>query len=115
MKIFTNLVGLILVASGSGQESLVRSIATDLVDVSEISVVYSAITIMRNIGDSVAGPIYAGLYAGGLGMGGTWLGLPFIFASGLFVVVCLLFVALRDNSGYEVVPDDDRERVAASI
>jgi hypothetical protein len=60
------LAGIIILALGTGQDSLPRSITTELVDPSEISIVYSTITMLRAIGGSVSGPIYAEHYVIGI-------------------------------------------------
>ncbi|KAF2645220.1 MFS general substrate transporter [Massarina eburnea CBS 473.64] len=103
------IIGLIVVASGAGQDSLLRSLATDMVDASEVSIVYSAITVMRNTGGSLSGPIYAELYAAGLRAGGNWLGLPFLFAGALFVIVAGLLVVMKDTECKNVGRDGENE------
>ena len=92
-------------ALGTGQDSVLRSMATDMVDPSGVSIVYSAITMLRAIGGSISGPIYAGLYSAGMGAGNKWMGLPFVVAGLLFAVACLLLLTLRDESGYEALSD----------
>lgn len=86
------ITGIVLLALGSGQDSLLRSMATDLAPRSEISIVYSAITMLRAIGGSISGPIYAGLYAAGIR--NEVLGLPFLVAGGFFVIALALCVAI---------------------
>lgn len=91
------IIGIIVLALGTGQDSLTRSMATDMVGVSDISTVYSAITMLRAIGGSVSGPIYAWLYTAALRHKGEgWLGLPFIVAGVLFVVALTLLMVVRD-------------------
>jgi MFS family permease len=100
--------GIIILALGTGQDSLLRSMTTELVDPSEISIVYSAITMLRAIGGSVSGPIYAELYVVGMDhMNEGWLGLPFLFAGILFIAVLGLLAVIADpgEEGYEVIPE----------
>lgn len=96
-------LGIIVMALGTGQDSTLRSMATDLVDASGLSIVYSAITMLRAIGGSISGPIYAGLYDVGIRNGGVWLGLPFMAAGLLFAVAFSLLILLKDESGYEAI------------
>lgn len=104
--------GIIILALGTGQDSLLRSMTTELVDPSEISIVYSAITMLRAIGGSVSGPIYAELYVIGMSHKEEgWLGMPFLFAGVLFVIILSLLAVLADpgEKGYEVIPETCRE------
>ena len=100
-----------MIALGSGQESVIRSMATDMVDAGGVSIVYSAITMMRAIGGSISGPIYAGLYAVGLRLGGIWLGLPFIAAGMLFGIAFVLLMLLKERraNGYEEISNREQE------
>jgi MFS family permease len=106
------LPGIIILALGTGQDSLLRSMTTELVDPSEISIVYSAITMLRAIGGSISGPIYAELYVVGMDHKNEgWLGLPFLFAGILFIVVLGLLAVIADpgEKGYETIPEARRE------
>ncbi|KAF2710758.1 MFS general substrate transporter [Pleomassaria siparia CBS 279.74] len=97
--------GILLLALGTGQDSTLRSMSTDLVPPSSISLVYSAITMLRAIGGSVSGPLYAALYNVGLARGGdAWLGLPFLVAGALFVAALGVAVGIGgggDGDGEE--------------
>ena len=101
------IIGIIVLALGTGQDSLTRSMATDMVAVSDLSTMYSAITMLRAIGGSISVPIYAWLYTAGLKHKGEgWLGLPYLVAGALFVVALALLMVLRDPEkenvdGYE--------------
>jgi MFS family permease len=106
------LPGITILALGTGQDSLLRSMTTELVDPSEISIVYSAITMLRAIGGSISGPIYAELYVVGMDHKNEgWLGLPFLFAGILFIVVLGLLAVLADpgEKGYEAIPETQHE------
>lgn len=89
------IIGIIVLALGSGQDSLLRSMATDLAPRSEISIVYSAITILRAIGSATSGPIYAGLYAAGIRA--ERLGLPFLVAAGFLIMALGLCLVITDT------------------
>jgi hypothetical protein len=103
------IIGIIVLALGSGQDSLLRSMATDLAPRPEISIVYSAITMLRAVGGSTSGPIYAGLYAAGIQK--KMLGLPFLAAGAFFVIALGLCVAITDAkaSGEQAVPAEERD------
>jgi MFS family permease len=107
-----NFPGIIILALGTGQDSLLRSMTTELVAPSEISIVYSAITMLRAIGGSVSGPIYAELYVIGMNHKDEgWLGMPFLFAGVLFVIVLSLLAVITDpgETGYEAIPETRHE------
>lgn len=102
------IIGVVVLALGTGQDSLTRSMATDMVPVNDLSALYSAITMLRAIGGSISGPIYAWLYTTALGYNGSsWLGLPYLVAGGLFVITLGLLVVLKDPANK---PDDDPDR-----
>ncbi|KAF1928786.1 MFS general substrate transporter [Didymella exigua CBS 183.55] len=91
------IVGIVVLALGTGQDSLTRSIATEMVPANELSTLYSAITMLRAIGGSISGPIYAWLYTAALRhKGEDWLGLPYLVAGVFFVVALALMTVVRD-------------------
>lgn len=91
------IIGIVVLALGTGQDSLTRSMATEMVAVSDLSTVYSAITMLRAIGGSISGPIYAWLYTAALRHKGEgWLGLPYLVAGVLFVVALGLLTFVHD-------------------
>ncbi|KAL1610186.1 hypothetical protein SLS60_001851 [Paraconiothyrium brasiliense] len=93
------ILGVVILAMGAGQDSLLRSLATNLVSDCDISILYSAITMLRAIGGSISGPIYAWLYTVGLNQKHeVWLGLPYL-------------VAERD--GYEAINDQEHDEASA--
>ncbi|KAJ4350449.1 uncharacterized protein N0V89_009070 [Didymosphaeria variabile] len=106
------ILGVIILAMGAGQDSLLRSLATELVPARDISILYSAITMLRAIGGSISGPIYAWLYTVGLNQEHeVWLGLPYIVAGALFLVALGLLIALSvpEREGYEAIDDREEE------
>lgn len=105
------IIGIIVLALGTGQDSLTRSMATDMVHVSDLSMVYSAITMLRAIGGSISGPIYAWLYTMALQMRSeSWLGLPYLVAGGLFIVAVGLLMILKDPAKHESGASEDADR-----
>ncbi|KAF2625539.1 MFS general substrate transporter [Macroventuria anomochaeta] len=105
------IIGIVVLALGTGQDSLTRSMATDMVHVSDLSTMYSAITMLRAIGGSISGPIYAWLYTAALKhKGENWLGLPYLVAGSLFVVALGLLMALRDPEKDKMNTTEDEAR-----
>jgi MFS family permease len=102
------IVGIVVLAFGTGQDSLTRSMATEMVPVSDLSTLYSAITMSRAIGGSISGPIYAWLYTAALRHKGEgWLGLPYLVAGIFFVVALGLLTAIHDPQ--KAVIDEEAE------
>lgn len=105
------IAGIIILALGSGQDSLTRSMATEMVSAGEISTLYSAITMLRAIGGSISGPIYAWLYSAGLKhKGEIWLGLPYLVSGLLLVVAVALLVFIRNSDDDETEAADEADR-----
>ena len=105
-------LGIVILALGAGQDSLLRSLATELVANSEVSTMYSAITMLRAIGGSVSGPFYAWLYTLGLRQrSAIWLGLPYLVAGALFVVALILLISLtvKERDGYEAIEEQEED------
>ncbi|KAF9693735.1 hypothetical protein EKO04_008390 [Ascochyta lentis] len=105
------IIGIVVLALGTGQDSLTRSMATDMVPVSDLSTMYSAITMLRAIGGSISGPIYAWLYTAALRKDAeAWLGLPYFVAGALFVVALGLLMVLKDPAKKELEAGNDADR-----
>ncbi|KAH6639486.1 major facilitator superfamily domain-containing protein [Boeremia exigua] len=103
------IAGIVVLALGSGQDSLTRSMATEMVHTGRISTMYSAITMLRAIGGSVSGPMYAWLYSTGLKQrGDVWLGLPYLVAGALFVTAVAVLIFIR-NAKDDATDEEARE------
>ncbi|CAJ2500450.1 Uu.00g033030.m01.CDS01 [Anthostomella pinea] len=90
------IFGLMLMALGSGFNSLARSVMSLYVDPEHRSRLFSLVGMVDVLGVVYAQPMLAGLFALGLKLGGGWIGLPYY---GLAVLVAtagslLLFVRL---------------------
>jgi len=83
------VVGAGTVALGSGVNGLCKSIAVSLFGASTTVTVLSAIAMQQTAGAIIAGPLFASLYAIGLGLDRTWLGLPFVVLGALFLICCM--------------------------
>lgn len=91
------IAGIVILALGSGQDSLTRSMATEMVRTEDISTTYSAITMLRAIGGSISGPMCAWLYSIGLRQQGeAWVGLPYLVAGSLFLLAMLMVASVRN-------------------
>ena len=69
---------------------------------------YSIITLVDTIGAMFGGALLAGLFNGGLALGGGWIGLPFFFlgiVSAAFTAL-LFAVRLRPGEGDDKLADD---------
>ncbi|KAF3397750.1 hypothetical protein F1880_005644 [Penicillium rolfsii] len=87
--------GLCLFALGWGFYSALRSLATALVDPSQVGVLNSGIGLAQGVGSLVAGPILAAAYGRGVRQGGVAMGLPYMVASALLFMSSCLACAVR--------------------
>ena len=105
------IAGIVVLALGSGQDFLTRSMTTEMVSTGDISVVYSAITMLRAIGGSISGPLSAWLYTIGLKQkGAVWLGLPYLVTGALFVLAVTVLMFVRTSKAHEVGTADEEAR-----
>lgn len=109
--IYIAIIGLVILALGTGQDSLLRSMATDLAPKSDVSALYSAITILRAIGGSISGPVYAGLYAAGMRY--ECLGLPFLTSGVFFGAAVGLCLAVTDTKSKNTEAESADDQAAA--
>lgn len=109
------ITGIVILALGSGQDSLTRSMATEMVRTEDISTTYSAITMLRAIGGSISGPMYAWLYSIGLRhQGEAWIGLPYLVAGALFVLATIIVASVRNPKEDDgAAADEAREPLLA--
>jgi MFS family permease len=87
--------GIILAASGSFFNATARGFVTALVSPNHLGAVYTGITVATYGGMLASGPLLAQVFHWGMKVGGLWTGLPFLVASGLFLV-CLAAVSVID-------------------
>jgi hypothetical protein len=67
----------------------VRSLATGLVDASQLSALYSVIEVLTYSGTLIGGPLLASAFQWGMRIGPFWTGLPFLIAGGCFALSLL--------------------------
>jgi MFS family permease len=107
---WTFFIGAAIFGLGSGYVASVRSLITSLVPQNNLATLYTSITTIQSIGAIVAGPMQAAVFNEGIDLGGHWLGMPFMMASGLYLtsMAALLYVRLPKG-------DDPTEEAADLI
>jgi len=93
------VVGTVLLSVGGGYSLLTRSLLTSLIDKQHAGTLYTAIGVIENIGQLVAGPLVSSIFGVGLVWGDQWVGLPYLVvgASYLFSFVIISFVNLKST------------------
>lgn len=61
----------------------------------QVATLYAAMSVSRSVGNVIAGPIFAYLYALGMRLGLEWSGLPFAMASLIFFVTIIPLLCIR--------------------
>jgi hypothetical protein len=97
------LLGLMILAIGSGYNSLVRSLMSLYVDEKYLSRLFSLVGMVEIIGSLFGAPMMAGLLTVGMRLGGEWIGLPYYGLAGLCGVCIgiLWFVRLPEHGESE--------------
>lgn len=86
------IAGVIIVTLGFGWLAMCRSLMVVFIDESQLSQLYSLISMVEAIGTLLAQPILSGLFSIGLGLGPPWEILPFTVTTLLcLLAACLLF------------------------
>ncbi|ATY61235.1 MFS transporter [Cordyceps militaris] len=97
----TFMLSLIIFTLGAGCNLVLRSLITSYAAEDRAGLIYTAISVSEGLGALVAGPVMASLFRLGLSWGGTWLGLPFLFAallSSITSLILFLIPAKADES-----------------
>ncbi|PGH14310.1 hypothetical protein AJ79_03132 [Helicocarpus griseus UAMH5409] len=89
------ITGLIIQTMGIGFVFIVRSLATTMVHREQTARLYTAIEILQSTGITIASPTVTLFFNWGLDMGGGWIGLPWVVASGLFGATAVLLWMYR--------------------
>ncbi|KAF7514818.1 hypothetical protein G7054_g14972 [Neopestalotiopsis clavispora] len=101
--------GIVLMSFGMAVLTILRSVMTDLVPRQDITLIYSAATMMMRAGSGVAGPLFAWAFGFGMKLGTAWTGLPFIISAAFFFsgIVALMFLPkMPQNTEVEELPQD---------
>lgn len=86
---------MIVFAAGGGLVALVRSLMNALVEQHHIGTLNTLVSLVETVGLMIAGPTLSQALSIGIDMGGPWIGLPFLCASMLFVVVTAIVWVFR--------------------
>jgi hypothetical protein len=84
------ITGLVAVALGSPLHLTARSLITSLVLPNQVGVLYTSLAVVQSVGILIAGPLLANTFRWGMRLGDTWLGLPFLAASVMYLLAFLL-------------------------
>ncbi|KAH8682567.1 major facilitator superfamily domain-containing protein [Xylariales sp. PMI_506] len=86
------ITSLMIQSLGYGYDSSLRSLLVVLAGENNIAMLFTAMSVVQNIGLLVAGPLLAWVFRVGLRWGGAWTGLPY-FATGclLSCAACIIF------------------------
>ncbi|KAI1267607.1 major facilitator superfamily transporter [Xylariaceae sp. FL1019] len=95
------ILGLLVMAIGSGYNSLVRSMMSVFVNPEHSSRLFSIYAMVETAAKVYAQPMLAGTFALGLKWQGEWIGLPYFALAALTLgtIVCLVLVRLPKTYG----------------
>jgi hypothetical protein len=101
------VLGLVLISVGDVFAIPVRSLATGLVDPTHLGVLYTVIEVMTQSGLFIGQPTLAGTFRWGLRLGGSWIGMPFLFAAAFFTLALVAVSTVPSRRLVSVSQDDD--------
>jgi MFS family permease len=87
--------GLLFLSIGMGFLVATRSLVTALVLPNHIGTLYSALAISQSLGGLISGPLFAYLFRLGMHFGNAWMGLPWLQASVVFMLVSIVAWNIR--------------------
>ncbi|KAE8552481.1 hypothetical protein EYB25_003859 [Talaromyces marneffei] len=87
--------GVILSALVSAFTVTARSTLSSLIDQKYLATVYTGLSVMAYSGVVAGGPLLASSFRWGMKLGGFWMGLPFIVAADLYVIILLVIPMAR--------------------
>lgn len=88
-------LGIAISALGTGFGAAIRAFLTSLVPKHETAVLYTLISVFGALGALTGGPFLQYLLSIGIRVGGWIMGLPFFFASGLYIICGIGIWTLR--------------------
>jgi len=89
------IVGLVLYVLGAAYGLLLRSLLAAVVEPQHRGALFNAAGMVDSTGLVLSGPLLAQAYRVGLGMGGVWVGLPFLVGSSLFLFVLIVLFTVK--------------------
>lgn len=87
--------GIIVLSLGAGISGLIRSLLNSLVEEHHMGIVNSLVGFMEMLGIMVAGPLLAQSLSTGMGLGGAWIGLPFLVSAVFMALVTTILCVFR--------------------
>lgn len=110
------IFGLVSLSLGSAFAVTSRSLATSLVAPDHVGTLYAAATLIQSLGTIISGPLFAYTFSLGMHFGDAWLGLPFLQAALLFILVFIAVSCIRlESLKRSVVEDGDVQEVGVSV
>jgi hypothetical protein len=121
------ILGLLIYNMGTGYTVAMRSLSIHVVggqSSPDVGKLMSTIAVAESFGAMLAGPLLNELFQMGIGLGGAWLGLPFL--ASLVVLAFMTVVTFRLNvndkeapyvevNGDEDVLDDETQRLSTAL
>ena len=107
------ILGLLIYNLGTGYNAAMRSTSIHVVggqSSPDIGRLMSVIAIMESIGTMIAGPLLNEIFQWSMGMGESWLGLPFLTSATVFASMTFVtfIISVKDKEQvYAEVPDED--------
>ncbi|KAI4710268.1 hypothetical protein J4E89_004719 [Alternaria sp. Ai002NY15] len=114
------IIGLLIYNMGTGYTAAMRSVSIHVVggqSSPDIGKLMSTIAIAESIGAMIAGPLLSELFQVGIGLGGAWLGLPFLTSVVVFAFMTVVtnYIDVGDKEpSYVPVDDADEEEIRTS-
>ncbi|CAG9988309.1 unnamed protein product [Clonostachys byssicola] len=94
-KLGTFILGLLVMALGSGANGLIKSLLSLYVDPELSSQLYTITGILEVCGSLYAQPLLAALFTIGMRLGGGYIGLPYFGVTALSVLLCVIVMFVR--------------------
>lgn len=89
------IVGLVIMALGTGFSSLIRTLVSLYVDPEHRSRLFGIVSMVEIIANIYSWPMLAGLFSLGMKLGGQWIGLPYYGVTALSVITTILFLFVK--------------------
>lgn len=113
------VIGQLLVSLGSAFGVLAKSVVTSMVEQKHLATIFTTISVLSSLGSLIGAPLLAYTFKQGLKLGGIWIGLPFLVATGCFMLALLAISLASTNSKEDtangVVPGVDEDEESSGI
>lgn len=91
-------IGLSFSALGWGFYTTLRSVGSALVAETHVGLFNTTIALAEAVGSMIAGPLLAALLKAGMAWEGAWMGLPWMVATGLYLLAGLAVSCIRTSA-----------------